>query len=90
MKGRLQFTPALGPFSCRKLVPGGQTKKASTMKDLAATLEKLLNDAEDCDFISKLASDKLKRDVFKRLADQLRLSAVQVERAIALTRTSDS
>ena len=58
------------------------------MKELARALEKLLADAEDCDLISKLATDPLKRDTFKRLAEQLRLSAADIERALSQAGTS--
>jgi hypothetical protein len=52
------------------------------MRDMAHTLGKLRADAEDCDLISKLATDPLKRATYKRLADQLRLSAAELERAM--------
>jgi hypothetical protein len=42
------------------------------VEDLQATLERLLIDAEDCALIGKLATDKSKRDLFNRLAADLR------------------
>jgi hypothetical protein len=39
------------------------------MKDLRETLEKLRADAEDCLLISRLATDKVKRETFKNLKD---------------------
>jgi hypothetical protein len=38
------------------------------VEDLQARLEKLLTDAEDCALISKLATDRKKRDLFNKLA----------------------
>jgi hypothetical protein len=52
------------------------------MNDMAQTVEKLLANAEDCDLISKLATDPLKRTSFKRLADQLRLAADELKAAM--------
>jgi hypothetical protein len=52
------------------------------MNDMALTVEKLLANAEDCDLISKLATDPLKRTSFKRLADQLRLAADELKAAM--------
>jgi hypothetical protein len=68
--------------------PLQQPCKTRAMKELTKALEKLLADAEDCDLISKLATDPLKRDTFKRLADQLRLSAADIEKALSQARTS--
>jgi SepF-like predicted cell division protein (DUF552 family) len=42
------------------------------MKDLKAELEKLLVNAEDCELIARLATDKEKRETFSRIAKQLR------------------
>ena len=53
------------------------------MQDLNATLEKLLTEAEDCYLIGKLASDPNKRELFKRLATDLRAMARDVEDVIA-------
>lgn len=56
------------------------------MKDLSAKLEKLLVEAEDCDLIGKLATDPAKRELFKKLALDLRKLARDVE-AIKADRT---
>jgi hypothetical protein len=57
------------------------------VEDLKATLEKLLTDAEDCVVIGKLATDEKKRELFNRLATDLRSMARDVEAAmIALRR----
>jgi heme oxygenase len=53
------------------------------MKDLRAKLEKLRTDAEDCDLIGRLATDKTKRETFRKLATRLRSAAADVEAAIA-------
>lgn len=56
------------------------------MEDLQARLEKLLIDAEDCALISKLATDQRKRDLFNRLAVDLRSMAFDVQAMMALKR----
>jgi hypothetical protein len=53
------------------------------MKDLRERLERLHTDAEDCALISKLATDKKKRETFARLAQHLRRLANDVAAAIA-------
>jgi hypothetical protein len=52
------------------------------MKDLKEKLEKLV-DADDCELIGKLATDKTKREIFARLASPLRVTAADVERVVA-------
>ena len=54
------------------------------MEDLQARLERLLIDAEDCALIAKLATDERKRDLFNRLATDLRGMAVDIQAMIAL------
>jgi len=49
------------------------------MKDLHLKLEKLLTEAEDCDLIGKLATDKRKRKLFEKLAADLRGMARDIE-----------
>jgi hypothetical protein len=56
------------------------------VEDLQARLEKLLTDAEDCALIGKLATDLSKRDLFNRLANDLRGMASDVQAMIALKR----
>jgi hypothetical protein len=53
------------------------------MKDLREKLEKLRTDAEDCALISKLATDKAKRQMFAKLAEHLGQLANDVEAVIA-------
>ena len=56
---------------------------SSAMRDLEAKLEKLRVDAADCDLISKLATDRAKRELFARLSRQLLAMAAEVETLIA-------
>lgn len=53
------------------------------MDDLIAKLEKLRVDAEDCNLISKLATDPAKRELSARLSRQLLEMATEVEAAIS-------
>jgi hypothetical protein len=53
------------------------------MKDLREQLEKLRADAEDCFLISRLATDKKKRETFAHLGKQLRQMAIDIEEVIA-------
>ena len=46
---------------------------------LRVKLEKLLVEAEDCDLIGNLATDPRKRELFKRLATDLRNMARDIE-----------
>ena len=46
-------------------------------------LEKLLTEAEDCDIISRLATDPNKRALFKKLAVDLRAMAGDIRAVIA-------
>ena len=54
------------------------------MEDLQAKLVKLLTDAEDCVLIGRLATNVRKRDLFNRLANDLRGMAFEVQALIAL------
>lgn len=53
------------------------------MKDMKAHLEKLRNEAEECALISKLATNKTKKDLFAKLAEHHRALVKEVERAMA-------
>ena len=53
------------------------------MEDLSAKLEKLLTEAEDCYLIGSLATDLHKRELFKRLAVDLRAMAQDVAALIS-------
>jgi hypothetical protein len=50
---------------------------------LRVKLEKLLLEAEDCELIGKLATDLQKRELFKKLAADLRAMARNIETEIA-------
>lgn len=52
------------------------------MKDLQAHLEKLLMEAADCEMIARLATDKIKQQLFIKLAEHYRVLAAEVERAM--------
>ena len=54
------------------------------MKDLSAKLEKLRLEAEDCDLIGRLATDLKKRELFKRLAVDLRAMGYDLEAMISV------
>ena len=53
------------------------------MQDLKAKLEKLRTEAEDCELIGRLATDIHKRELFLRLAVDLRGMARDIEAMIA-------
>ena len=53
------------------------------MKDLKAKHEHLLEQALDCDLISRLATDEQKRDLFRKWATDLRGTAKEIELEIA-------
>lgn len=52
------------------------------MKDLVARREKLSAEAEDCELISRLATDQRKRETFKRLAIQLKAMVADLDAEI--------
>lgn len=49
------------------------------MEDIRARIEKLLTDAEDCALIGKLAMGHEKREVFKKLTEDYRKMARELE-----------
>lgn len=53
------------------------------MQDMQAHLEKLRVQVSECELIRDLATDRAKRDLFKKLAEQYRGMVAEVERAIA-------
>ena len=55
----------------------------TVMKDIHAKLEKLLTEAEDCELIGRLATDVKKRQLFKKLAANLRSMARDIEAVVA-------
>ncbi|WFU43591.1 hypothetical protein QA640_14795 [Bradyrhizobium sp. CB82] len=54
------------------------------MRDYRTHLEKLRQDAADCQVIATLATDSSKRDMFRRLAMHLSRLADEVERELSL------
>ncbi len=60
------------------------------MKDLRATLERILTEAEDCELIGKLATDAQKRALFEKMAVGLRIMAKDIEAMIAARTSTDS
>jgi hypothetical protein len=53
------------------------------MDDMSAKLEKLLIEAEDCEIIGRLATDLKKRELFKKLATDLRAMAEDIKTLMA-------
>jgi len=49
------------------------------MLDLKTKIERLIADADDCELISRLATDVSKRASFRRLAEQYRKMAKQLQ-----------
>ncbi|WP_198961097.1 hypothetical protein [Bradyrhizobium sp. UFLA03-84] len=52
------------------------------MKDMKAHLEKLRVEAEECELISKLATNPTKKELFAKLAAHHRTLANEVERTM--------
>jgi hypothetical protein len=53
------------------------------MKDMQAHLEKLRLEAEECELISKLATNAIKKALFAKLAAHHRTLAAEVERTLS-------
>jgi hypothetical protein len=60
------------------------------MKDMQAHLEKLRNEADQCDLISKLATNATKKALFAKLAEHHRALVRDVEQAIAASSVDPS
>ena len=60
------------------------------MKDLKAERAKLLLEATDCEMIGSLAADAHKRATFRRVAQQLRQIADDLEAQIAASEEQDA
>ncbi|WP_170991635.1 MULTISPECIES: hypothetical protein [Bradyrhizobium] len=52
------------------------------MQDMKAHLEKLRVEAEECELISKLATNPTKKELFAKMAAHHRLLADEVERTM--------
>ena len=53
------------------------------MQDIKQRIEKLSTDAEECQLISRLATNKAKREAFEALAEQYRQMAKDLEDLVA-------
>ena len=62
---------------------GSRQAMGTVMKDSHAKFEKLLTEAEDCELIGRLATDIKKRQLFKKLAADLRSMARDIEAVVA-------
>jgi hypothetical protein len=60
------------------------------MQDLQAKREKFLTDAADCEMIGSLAGDPRKREIFRKLALDLRQMAADLDAIIAATGKRDA
>jgi hypothetical protein len=60
------------------------------MHDLKEKREQFLVAAADCELIGNLAADSLKRDAFRRLAEQLRRMADDIGAVIAAREAKDA
>jgi hypothetical protein len=53
------------------------------MDGMQVQLERLRTEAEDCDILAHMAVDAKKRELFKRLAGDLRRLAADIETVVA-------
>ncbi|MBO4224385.1 hypothetical protein [Bradyrhizobium neotropicale] len=60
------------------------------MKDMQAHLERLRNEAEECELISKLATNATKKALFAKLAEHHRALVKEVEEAVTSCSPSPS
>ncbi|WP_043159276.1 hypothetical protein [Bradyrhizobium sp. Ai1a-2] len=58
------------------------------MKDMRAHLERLRNEAEECELISKLATNATKKALFAKLAEHHRALVKELEEAVATSSLS--
>ncbi|RZM94757.1 hypothetical protein CWO91_39220 [Bradyrhizobium genosp. SA-3] len=59
------------------------------MKDLRLRLEKLRSDARDFTLMSQQATDVEKRELFRRMADELAIEALELEQIVKQKGQSD-
>ena len=52
------------------------------MKDMQLHLDKLRMQAAECEMIRDLATDRMKRELFAKLAQHFKVLAAEVERAM--------
>jgi hypothetical protein len=62
----------------------------AVMQDMKAHLEKLQVQIAECEIIRDLATARIKRDLFGRLAEHYKVLAAEVEKAIMAERAKDS
>ncbi len=55
------------------------------MNDMHIQLEKLRVEAANCELIAELATQKIKRELFAKLAQHYNVLAAEVQKAIAQT-----
>jgi hypothetical protein len=55
------------------------------MKDYFGSIEKLRKDAAEAALVRDLTTDAVKRDIYSRLHDHLKLLAREVERAMSMS-----
>jgi hypothetical protein len=60
------------------------------MKDMQAHLEKLREQAAECETIRDLATDPAKRDTFGKLAQHFKILGDELEREIAKSAAADT
>jgi hypothetical protein len=60
------------------------------MKDMQAHLERLRNEAEECELISRLATNATKKALFAKLAEHHRALVKEVEQVIATSSINPS
>jgi hypothetical protein len=53
------------------------------MQDFQEKYKKLILEADDCDLIARLATDADKREAFRKLAEQTRAMAAELQQIIA-------
>lgn len=60
------------------------TEVEGHVEEIRKHLDRLLQDAAECQRISDLSTDPFKRDLFAKLADHHRVLAAELERAIVM------
>jgi hypothetical protein len=68
--------------------PQCEVRLSQQLAEVRAKLEKLLTEAEDCELIGMLATDVKKRELFKKLAVDLRAMAHDIQSMIGARRSA--
>jgi hypothetical protein len=58
------------------------------MQDMLSQLEKVRTELAECEMIRDLATDKVKRELFTRLAEHYKVLALEIERIIAAVKST--